>query len=58
MIRKIADEYADVYVPLNEFFDKALKKQSEAFYYSADGIHPNSNGAEFIGNIYADAIKK
>lgn len=57
IIRKLADEYADVFVPLNEYFDEAMKTQPEPKYYSGDGVHPNENGARFIGALYAEAIK-
>ena len=57
VIRKLADEYADAYIPLDEIFAEALKSQPEALYYSKDGVHPNSNGREFIGKLYAEAIK-
>ena len=57
IIKKLADEYADVYIPLNELFDEALKTQPEPQYYSHDGVHPNENGAKFIGKIYADYVK-
>lgn len=57
IVRELADEFADVYIPLNELFDEALKTQPEPRYYSADGVHPNKNGAEFIGKIYAEAVK-
>ena len=58
MIRKIASEYADVYVPLDELFEEALKTQPEPRFYSGDGVHPNENGARFIGEHYAKAIEK
>ena len=58
MIRKIADEYADVYVPLDELFEEALKTQPEPRFYSGDGVHPKENGARFIGEHYAKAIEK
>ena len=58
VIRPLADEFADVYVPLNEYMDEAVKTQSEPKHYSADGVHPNQNGAEFIGKLYAEAIEK
>jgi lysophospholipase L1-like esterase len=57
VIRKLADEFADVYIPLDEIFTEALKIQPEPFYYSKDGVHPNENGREFIGKLYAEAIK-
>ncbi len=58
IVEKLAEEFADVYVPLNELFADALKNQPEPLYYSADGVHPNANGAEFIGMHYARAIEK
>ena len=57
IVRKLAEEYADVYVPLDEKFAEALKTQPEPKFYSGDGVHPNQNGAEFIGKLYAEAIE-
>ena len=57
IVRKLADEFADVYVPLDEKFAEALKTQPEPRFYSGDGVHPNQNGAAFIGKLYAEAIK-
>lgn len=57
IVRALAKEYADVYIPLDELFAEALKKQPAPLYYSDDGVHPNANGAEFIGRIYAEAVK-
>ena len=55
IIKRLAEEYADVFVPLNDYFDEAMKTMPEPRYYSKDGVHPNENGAVFIGQIYADA---
>ncbi len=57
IIRSLAKEFADVYIPLDELFEEAMKKQPYPQYYSADGVHPNENGARFIGKAYADAVK-
>ena len=57
IVRKLAAEFADVYVPLDEKFAEALKTQPEAKFYSGDGVHPNQNGSAFIGKLYAEAIK-
>ena len=57
IVRRLADEFADVYVPLDLYFEEALKTAPTPLYYSGDGVHPNKNGSEFIGNIYADALK-
>ena len=56
IVRALADEFADVYIPLDRYFAEALKTQPEPQYYSADGVHPNDNGRAFIGKHYADAI--
>ena len=55
-IKALADEYADAYIPLHELFGEAMKTQPEPKYYSKDGVHPNDNGAEFIGKHYAEAV--
>ena len=57
IIRKLAEEYADVFIPLDVLFDEAMKTQPEPLYYSGDGVHPNANGAAFIGRLYAEAVK-
>ena len=57
IVRGLAEEFADVYIPLDELFDEALKTQPEPKYYSGDAVHPNKNGAMFIGAEYAKAVK-
>ncbi len=57
IVRKLAEEFADVYIPLDERFSEAIKTQPEPKFYSADGVHPNQNGAAFIGKLYAEAIE-
>ena len=56
IVRALAKEFADVYVDLDVEFAKALPVQPEPKFYSADGVHPNQNGAEFIGDLYAKAL--
>ena len=53
IVYKLAEEYADVCIPLDKLFAEALPSQPEPLYYSADGVHPNANGAAFIGEHYA-----
>ena len=57
IVRKLASEYADAFIPLDDYFAQALKNQPEALYYSQDGVHPNENGSRFIGKLYAEAVK-
>ena len=56
IVRSLAKEFADAYIPLNDLFAEALKTQPEPQYYSADGVHPNDNGRAFIGKHYFEAI--
>ena len=58
IVRRLADEFADAYVPLDELFDEALKNQPAPMYYSPDGVHPNENGAKFIAEHYVHAVNK
>ena len=58
IVHQLADEFADEYIRLDLLFDEAMKTQPEPLYYSADGVHPNENGREFIGKIYAETIEK
>ena len=57
IIRRLAAEYADVFIETDKHFEVALKTAPEKLYYSADGVHPNANGAAFIGKLYAEAIE-
>ena len=56
IIKKLAEEFADVYIPLNQLFEEALKTQLHPQYYSKDGVHPNDEGAAFIGKQYFDSV--
>ena len=56
IVRSLADEYADAFVPLDKLFEDALKTQPSPCYYSGDGVHPNPNGAAFIAKLYVEAI--
>ena len=57
IIRELAEKYADVFIPLDERFETALATQPEPKYYSADGVHPNQNGAMFIAQEYFAAAE-
>ncbi len=56
IIEELAEEFADVYIPLDKYFEEALKTQPAPLYYSADGVHPNEEGRRFIGRLYAEAV--
>ena len=55
--RALAREYADVYIPTDGLLASAyIGNDPTAF--AADGVHPTDFGAEFIGRIYCDYMKK
>lgn len=56
IIKNLADEFADAYLPLDEIFKAALPDAPEQLYYSQDGVHPNSEGACFIAEKYLGAV--
>lgn len=57
IIRKVAREYADLYIPTDGLLAQAFINE-EHTKYAEDGVHPTPYGAEFIGNIYAKEIGK
>ena len=57
IVDALAEEFADVYIRLDEEFAKAMKTQPTPKFYSADGVHPNDNGSAFIGKLYAEAVE-
>lgn len=56
IVEKLAAEFADVYMPLDAIMAEAMKTQPEPMYFSGDGVHPNANGAAYIGEKYAEYI--
>lgn len=57
IIRKLAREYADVFVPTDGLLASAYIG-NDPLSFAADGVHPTPKGAELIGKWYADYIEK
>lgn len=57
IVRKLAREYADVYLPTDGLLAAAYIG-NDPLQFAADGVHPTQYGAEFIGRLYADYMKK
>ena len=56
--RKLAREYADLFIPLDGILAAALVK-NDYKVFSEDGVHPTyGEGADFIGHIYADYVSE
>jgi len=56
IIRKLAREYAEVYLPTDGLLHSAFIGD-DPLTFAADGVHPTAKGAEFIGKLYADYIE-
>ena len=54
IVKRLADEYADAYLPLDEILH--AEDEEEPAYYAADGVHPTPDGACCIGEAYLGAI--
>lgn len=55
--RKLAREYADVFIPLDGLF-AAASVGTAPTEFAADGVHPTAKGAQFIAEQYLEAFKK
>lgn len=57
IVRRLAREFADVYVPTDGLLASYCLHGDE-FRWSGDGVHPNGEGAALIGSFWADAFDK
>lgn len=57
IIRKLAREYADVFLPTDGLLASAYIGD-DPLSFAADGVHPTQKGAELIGKWYAEYIEK
>lgn len=55
--RKLAREYADVYLPTDGLLQSAYLGD-DPLTYASDGVHPTTKGAKFIANHYASYVAK
>lgn len=57
IIRQMAAEYADAYIPLDGAFAAACVGAAPELWAS-DGVHPTPAGAKLIARLYADIFDK
>lgn len=57
IVRKLAREYAHVYMPTDGLLASSFVGE-DPLSYAADGVHPTEKGAEFIGKLYCEYMKK
>lgn len=55
--RKLAREFADVYIPLDGLLSSAFIGDDPTTF-AADGVHPTEKGAKYIGKIYCEYFNK
>ena len=55
-VRRLAEEFNAVFVPLQEVFDEALK-YAEPSYWIWDGVHPTEAGHALIAKEFMKATK-
>lgn len=55
MVNDIAEKYADTYIRTNEIIH-ADENYGKEHYFTRDGVHPCTTGAEFIADLYVEAI--
>ena len=56
IVRKLAREYADVFIPTDGLLASAFIG-NDPLKFAADGVHPTAYGAEYIGKLYAEYTK-
>lgn len=55
IVRRLAWEYADAYIPLDGLFAAACVHNPPT-HWAADGVHPTPEGADFIAGHYLTAV--
>ena len=58
VVRKLAAEFADIYIPLDEIFKEEFDKHEDIYYLSNDGVHPNETGHKLIADLWISAIQQ
>ncbi len=54
--RRLADEYADAFLPMAQIFEESVKTAPASVCYSLDGVHPEPDGACLIAQNYFRTI--
>lgn len=57
-VRRLAKDYADVYIPLDEIFKAEFDKHEDIYYLSPDGVHPNETGHKLIADAWIGAVTR
>ncbi|MEO1237330.1 MAG: SGNH/GDSL hydrolase family protein [Planctomycetota bacterium] len=55
LVRAIAADYADVFVPFQSVFDEAVGR-AEPAYWAPDGVHPSLAGHQLMADAWLKAV--
>ena len=56
IVKKVAEEFNTVYIPLQTVFNEALKRAPQE-YWLKDGVHPTIAGHKLICNAWLKAVE-
>ena len=56
IVKRLADEYADAYLPMAKLFEEKIASPSDSLAFSQDGVHLTADGACYLGECYLHAI--
>ena len=57
VVKKLAEEFGAIFIPLQGMFNEALKKNSNTLYWLRDGVHPTSAGHKLIAEAWLKATE-
>ena len=57
VVKKLAEEFGAIFIPLQEMFNEALKKNDNTLYWLRDGVHPTSAGHQLIADAWLKATE-
>lgn len=58
VVRKMAEKYKTVFIPLQDLFDKANEGKKEDSIYVRDGVHPTAEGSCLIAKRWIEYFEK
>ena len=56
IVRKLAEEYGLLFIPMQSVFDHALKRAPGEFWLK-DGVHPTAEGFQLMADTWIQAVK-
>ena len=57
VVKKLAEEFGAIFIPLQDMFNEALKKNDNTLYWLRDGVHPTAAGHQLIADAWLKATE-